>query len=131
MSAFRTQARAAREWTLADWGLFGFYVAAAPTLRDALAAVVRCSCLITERGSWRMRESDDAIRCTWSWTGPHTLDHALSNEVMVSAFARGIREMTGAAPLAVHFMHRGRARAPSTRRCSTATCASASRTPPW
>jgi AraC-like DNA-binding protein len=40
------------------------------------------------------------------------LDHALSNEVMVSAFARGIRELCGAPPIAVHFTHRApRARA--------------------
>jgi len=34
------------------------------------------------------------------------LDHALSNEVMVSAFARGVRELVGAPPLRVDFMHR-------------------------
>jgi len=99
-------ARAARQWTLADFGLFGFYIAAAPTLRDALAAVVRCSALITERGAWRIVEDGDVIRCTWSWTGAQALDHALSNEVMVSAFARGIRELCGAPPIAVHFTHR-------------------------
>lgn len=98
-------ARAAREWTLADHGLFGFYIAAAPTVRDALAAVAHCGGLITERGSWRIVEGDDGVRCVWSWTGPHTLDHALSNEVMVSAFARGTREL-GAPPLRVHFTHR-------------------------
>lgn len=99
-------ARAARQWALADFGLFGFYLAAAPTLRDALAAAARASRLITERGAWRVVESGEAIRCTWTWNGPRTLDHALSNEVMVSAFARGIRELCGAPPLAVHFTHR-------------------------
>src|SRR5690349_6217655 len=77
--------RAARGWALADWGLFGFYLAAAPTLRDALHAAARCTALITERGSWRIAEHADPLRCTW--TGPAVLDHALSNEVMVSAFA--------------------------------------------
>jgi AraC-like DNA-binding protein len=99
-------ARAAREWTLADYGLFGFYVATAPTLRDALAAVARCIGLLTERGSWSLVMDDDVLRCVWSWTGPRTLDHALSNEVMVSAFARGVRELSGASPRSVHFMHR-------------------------
>jgi AraC-like DNA-binding protein len=99
-------ARAARGWTLADYGLFGFHVASAPTLGDGLAAAARSSRLITERGAWRIVESDDAIRCVWTWAGPRTLDHALSNEVMVSAFARAIREMTGASPRCVHFMHR-------------------------
>jgi AraC-like DNA-binding protein len=99
-------ARAARQWTLADFGLFGFYVASAPTLRDALAAATRGSGLITERGAWRVVETGDVIRCSWSWTGAQALDHALSNEVMVSAFARGIRELCGAPPIAVHFTHR-------------------------
>lgn len=99
-------ARAARGWTLADFGLFGFYVASAPTLGDALTAAARGSRLITERGGWRIVEGGDATRCVWTWDGPRMLDHALSNEVMVSAFARGIREMTGASPRSVHFMHR-------------------------
>jgi AraC-like DNA-binding protein len=98
--------RAARAWTLADWGLFGFYVGSAPTLRDALAAVAHGIRLITERGSWRVVTDEHAVRCVWSWTGSRGLDHTLSNEVMVAAFARGIRELGGAAPLAVHFTHR-------------------------
>lgn len=103
-------ARAARGWTLADFGLFGFYVASAPSVRDALAAAASTASLITERGSWSIVEQRDVVRCMWSWTGPRTFDHALSNEVMVSAFARGIRELCGAPPLAVHFMHRAPAR---------------------
>jgi AraC-like DNA-binding protein len=99
-------ARAAHGWALADWGLFGFYIATAPTLRDALHAAARCVGLITERGTWRIVEAADQLRCTWSWTGSPVLDHALSNEVMVSAFARGVRELAGAPPLRVDFMHR-------------------------
>ncbi|HMG52863.1 MAG TPA: AraC family transcriptional regulator ligand-binding domain-containing protein, partial [Kofleriaceae bacterium] len=99
-------ARAARGWTLADWGLFGFHVAAAPTVRAALSAVARCIGLITERGSWRIIERDDVVDCVWSWSGSQTLAHALSNEVMVSAFVRGVRELTAAPPLCVHFTHR-------------------------
>src|SRR4051812_48797292 len=96
--------RATRGWALADWGLFGFYLAAAPTLRDALGAAARGIGLITERGSWQIVERAEQVRCTW--TGPAVLDHALSNEVMVSAFARGIRELAGTPPLRVDFMHR-------------------------
>lgn len=99
-------ARAARSWALADWGLFGFYLAAAPTVRDALAAAVRCSGLITERGAWRTVEQAGRIRYVWAWSGPAALDHALSNEVMVSGFVRGIREISGTPPLRVELAHR-------------------------
>lgn len=98
-------ARAARSWALADWGLFGFYLATAPTVHDALTAAVRASCLITERGSWRAVEEAQRIRYVWAWTGPPALDHALSNEVMVSAFVRGIREISGTSPLRVELAH--------------------------
>jgi AraC-like DNA-binding protein len=98
--------RAARGWALADWGLFGFYITTAPTVRDALRAAARCIGLITERGSWQIVERAEQVRCTWAWTGAPLLDHALSNEVMVSAFARGVRELAGMPPLRVEFMHR-------------------------
>src|SRR5882672_3386065 len=104
-------ARAAHGWALVDWGLFGFYIAAAPTVRDALHAAARGIGLITERGSWRVVERAEQLRCTWSWTGTPVLDHALSNEVMVSAFARGVRELAGPPPLRVDFMHRAPERA--------------------
>src|SRR5262249_8452131 len=74
--------------------------------RDALAAAARASCLITERGSWRIVERGDVVCCAWSWGGPPSQGHALSNEVMVSAFARGIRELSGAPPRCIHFAHR-------------------------
>jgi AraC-like DNA-binding protein len=99
-------ARAACQWTLADWGLFGFHVGSAPTLREALAAVVHGVRLITDRGSWRVVVQDGIVRCVWSWTASRALDHGLPNEVMVSAFVRGIRELGGGPPLAVHFTHR-------------------------
>jgi AraC-like DNA-binding protein len=98
--------RAARDWSLADHGLFGFYISTAPTLRAALDAAARHIPLITQRGSWRIVEDDALVRCVWSWLGPHTFNHVLSNEVMVAALARGIRELTGAPPLHIHFTHR-------------------------
>jgi AraC-like DNA-binding protein len=99
-------ARAASGWALAEWGLFGFYVASAPTLRDALGAAVRGIQLISERGSWRAVDDGEHVRCVWTWSGPSTLDHGLANEVMVSAFARGVRELTGVPPRYVDHAHR-------------------------
>jgi AraC-like DNA-binding protein len=99
-------ARAARSWTLADWGLFGFYVATSPTAGQGVVAAARCIQLMSERGSWRVVDQGGRVRCVWIWSGPSTLDHALSNEVMVSGFARGVAELTGAPPLRVELAHR-------------------------
>jgi AraC-like DNA-binding protein len=98
--------RATRGWSLSDHGLYGFYVTTAPTLRDALDVAIRSIRLCTERGTWRLVEDHDAVRYVWSWHGPHTPGHALLNELIVSAFARGIRELAGAPPLRIDFMHR-------------------------
>lgn len=99
-------ARAVRDWTLADYGLIGFYLAASPTMRDAFAAIASGSRLITERGSWHVVDADDTLRCVWSWAGPHTPDHALANEVMVAGVVRGIRELGAGSPVRAEFMHR-------------------------
>jgi AraC-like DNA-binding protein len=99
-------AHAISHWSLADQDLFGFYIAAAPTLRDALDAGARFIRLATDRGAWQLVEDGERVRCVWSWNGPNTLDHALSNEVIVSGFAKGIHELSGAPPLRVEFTHR-------------------------
>lgn len=98
-------ARAMTRWTLADHGLFGFYLGSAPTLRDALAAAVRSSRLLTDRGGMSLVEDGALARLCWTWNGAETPDHTLSNEVIVSGVALAIREL-GGAPLRVCFTHR-------------------------
>src|SRR2546423_4810804 len=45
--------RATSAWSLADYRLFGFCVATAPTLRAAFRVAVQAVRLVTQRGSWR------------------------------------------------------------------------------
>src|SRR5262245_35813424 len=98
--------RATREWTLADFGLYGFCLVSAPTVRAALETAAHNIRLLTDRGEWRLSDDGELVRCAWSWFGPLTDDHALANEVMVAAFVRGVEELSGAPPRSIELAHR-------------------------
>lgn len=98
-------ARAAREWTLERLGLLGFCVNAAPTVRDALETAVRFVGLVTDDGHWQLRPGPGVLRAVWKRPGEPVAGRALSNEMMLVAFARCFELLSGVPPLALHVRH--------------------------
>lgn len=95
--------RAAGEWRLADLGLFGFCVAAAPTLGAALRFVVEQGALVSSGGRWVAR-GDAAF--VWCRPGPSTAESVVGDDVMVAGFAHGVFELTGERPRRIELAHR-------------------------
>jgi AraC-like DNA-binding protein len=99
-------ARAAQRWTLDDLGLFGFCVAAAPTLGDALATAAAYIALVTDSGTWRAdRAGGGELRMVWSRSATPTDGAMVSNEVMVAATVRCLRLLYPRVPLRVTWRH--------------------------
>lgn len=98
--------RVAHESRLADFGLFGFCVAAAPTLGAALATAVRYVALATDAGRWLLTERGGLVEAEWSRPGAPTEGRRISDEVMVGGLVRGIFELTGQRPRRVELVQR-------------------------
>jgi len=104
--------RASQEWTLAALGLFGFSIATAPSVREALESAIRHAPLVSTSGSWRLRAGRGEARMTWTRSATAAPGREVSDEVMVAALVRCYRELSGEMPRLVEFAHqapRGRA----------------------
>lgn len=89
--------------------LLGFVSETAPTLGAALHAVIEHGALHTNSGRWRVDTHSEPRRVTLRWSRPGrlTLGHRLSNEIALTRFLSGLRELLGArvAPARVWLRH--------------------------
>src|SRR5688572_20652517 len=97
--------RSAQHWTLDDLGLFGFCVAAAPTLGASLETAAAYIALVTDSGAWRLERARGEVQLVRVRSAPPGDGPAVSNEVMVSAFVRCLRRLHPRVPVRETWRH--------------------------
>ena len=97
----------ARTFALEHYPILGFAAMTAPTMREAIARVVRFSRIVTTSGLWSIEESGELARLRWTREGPRTLGHRVANESVLAEMLHGVRQTLGReiAALAVSLRH--------------------------
>jgi AraC-like DNA-binding protein len=85
----------ARTFALEHYPILGFAAMTAPTVREALARVVRFSRIVTTSGRWSIEESGDLARLRWTREGPRTLGQRAANESVLAEMLHGVRQTLG------------------------------------
>src|SRR5262249_33348016 len=85
----------ARTFALEDYPVLGFAVMTAPTVREALARVLRFSAILTTQSRWSIEERGEVTRLRWHRDGPLTLGHRTANESALAEFVHATRHLVG------------------------------------
>ena len=86
----------AQQFEVERYPLLGFALLTAPSVREAIARVMRFSAIVTTSGRWSMREEGDRVTLVWHRNGARTLGHRVANEAAVGEAARTLRQMIAA-----------------------------------
>ncbi len=90
-----------------DYPVLGFAMMTSATVTEAFDRLVRYGHLISDSGTWRMRESRREVELCWLRAGRRSLGHRVANECALAELLGGLRSNYGKnlRPVKVYFRH--------------------------